>query len=77
MLCVQKGIHLGSQGYRKFFSLMVDPADLMRMYRHNFQLMQMGLMSLAELEDMLPFERIAYLIMVEEWNAEKEKASKQ
>lgn len=56
---------------------MVDPADLMRMYRHNFQLMQMGLMTIAELEDMLPFERIAYLIMVEEWNAEKEKASKQ
>jgi hypothetical protein len=51
-------------GHAKFFLINLGHEDLANYYKMNFSLMQYHKYSLAEIEDMIPFEREIYVHML-------------
>lgn len=50
--------------------------SLANMYQLNFALMQYHKYSLAELDNMLPFERDIYIVMLQQYLKEKEERAR-
>lgn len=64
----------GSGGHRQFFWLSLSHDDLASMFKANFALMQYHKYGLAELENMVPWEREIYLsLLIQHLREEKEK----
>jgi hypothetical protein len=51
-------------GYGKFFRLLMGHDNLLSYYKTNFNLMQHHKYSLSELENMFPFERDIYILLL-------------
>lgn len=57
-------------GSEKFFSIILD-MELIAFYRINFSLVNHYKYSIEELENMLPYERVFYVAMLEQYIKEK------
>jgi hypothetical protein len=57
-------------GAEKFFSIILD-MELLAFYRVNFSLVNHYKYSIEELENMLPYERVFYVTMLEQYIKEK------
>jgi hypothetical protein len=63
----------GVGGYPKFFLILLSHESLENYYKMNFALMQYHKYSLAELEEMIPFEREVYVFMLVQYLEEEKK----
>lgn len=63
-------------GYRRFFLINLSHESLENYYKTNFQMMQNFNYSLTELDDMIPWEREIYLILLMQDLEEKRERNK-
>jgi len=56
--------HCCHGGHEQFFRLILSHENLFSYYQTNFNLMQYHKYSLSELEDMLPWEREIYIMLL-------------
>ena len=67
----------GVRRFAKFFYVALSHDSLMNLYYTNFALMQHHKYSLAELEDMIPFERQIYVTLLQNYIKEEEQRQKE
>ena len=67
--------HAGGHG--KFFRIALSSDNLTNYYKTNFALMQHHKYSLTELEEMMPFEREIYIILLTQFIKEENERQKQ
>jgi hypothetical protein len=70
---VPKATQEDAGGHAKFFLINLYHESLANYYKMNFALMQYHKYSLAELEEMIPFEREVYVFMLIEYLEEEKK----
>jgi hypothetical protein len=64
-------------GHGKFFRVALSTDNLTNYYKTNFALMQHHKYSLTELEDMMPFEREVYIMLLTQYVKEENERQKQ
>jgi hypothetical protein len=64
-------------GHGKFFRVALSSDSLENYYRTNFALMQHHKYSLTELDDMMPFEREIYILLLTQFIKEENERQKQ
>lgn len=64
-------------GHGKFFRIALSSDTLTNYYKTNFALMQHHKYSLTELEDMIPFEREVYIMLLTQYIKEENERQKQ
>lgn len=66
-----------SGGYGKFFRIALSSDSLTNYYKTNFALMQHHKYSLTELEEMMPFEREIYILLLTQFVKEENERQRQ
>jgi len=64
-------------GHGKFFRIALSSDNLTNYYKTNFALMQHHKYSLTELEEMMPFEREVYILLLTQFIKEENERQKQ
>ena len=70
---MQQGTYSCLGGYGKFFLINLCHDTLANHYKMNFALMQYHKYALADVDNMLPFEREVYVFMLKEYLEEEKK----